>query len=110
MVETTRGAGFTGAGISTGCSSRETSFSPELASLAFACSDAFGLGLGTILFGPSSALMIGGSEGSIELPNIARYANAPAVPSTANPSTAATTTNPLRRRPLGASSSWSSSA
>src|SRR5208282_3250538 len=31
MVETTRGAGFTGAGILTGCSSRDTSFSPELA-------------------------------------------------------------------------------
>lgn len=29
MVETTRGVWFAGAGTSTGCSSRETSFSPE---------------------------------------------------------------------------------
>ncbi len=34
MVETTRGAGFTGAGILTGCSSRETIFSPEFELLA----------------------------------------------------------------------------
>ena len=71
MVETTRGVGFTGVGMSTGCSSRDTSFSPELALLASAWSTLFGL-LGTILFGPLSALMIGGSDGSIELPNMAR--------------------------------------
>ncbi len=29
MVDTTRGAWFAGAGTSTGCSSRETSFSPD---------------------------------------------------------------------------------
>ena len=72
MVETTRGAGFTGAGIWTGCSSRETSFSSELALAASAWSVLpFGLA-GMILLGPSSALMIGGSDGSIELPNMAR--------------------------------------
>jgi hypothetical protein len=32
MVETTRGLGLAGAGMSTGCSSRDTSFSPELES------------------------------------------------------------------------------
>ena len=72
MVETTRGVELTGAGMVTGCSSRETSFSPELESLAAAWSElVFGLG-GMILLGPSSALMIGGNVGSIELPNIAR--------------------------------------
>ena len=75
MVETTRGAGFTAAGMVTGCSSRDTSFSSEFAVFASAWSDVLALELlvvGTILFGPSSALMIGGSDGSIEPPNMAR--------------------------------------
>jgi len=73
IVETTRGAGFAGVGMSTGCSSRETSFSPEPARFASACVDGPDLGLlGTILFGPSSALMIGGSDGKIDAPNMAR--------------------------------------
>src|SRR5271169_3087239 len=75
MVETTRGAAFAGAGTSTGFSSRETSFSPEPALFAPAWPDVLACelpALGTILFGPSSALMIGGSDGSIEPPNMAR--------------------------------------
>ena len=72
MVETTRGV-FAGAGTSTGFSSRDTSLSgePALPALAWP-DDAVALPAGTILFGVSSALMIGGSDGSIEPPNMAR--------------------------------------
>ena len=112
MVATTRGAvgaiAFAGCGTLTGVSSRGTSWSPEPELFAPACSEAppgeFAA-FGMILVGPSSAFMIGGSDGSIEPPNMARYANAPAVPSTAKPRTAAMTTKPPRRRPFGASSS-----
>ncbi len=71
MVETTRGV-FAGAGTSTGRSSRDTSLSGE-PELFAAWPDAFAAPpAGTILFGVPSALMIGGSAGSIEPPNIAR--------------------------------------
>ncbi len=74
MVETTRELVF-GASMSTGCSSRDTTFSVELplpvpdGSEASAWESRW---LGRILFGPPLALMIGGSMGSIELPNMAR--------------------------------------
>src|SRR5271169_442862 len=72
MVDTTRGV-LAGTGTSTGFSSRDTSLSGEPALLAFAWPNAAAeLPAGTILFGLSSALMIGGSDGSIEPPNIAR--------------------------------------
>jgi hypothetical protein len=73
MVETTRGGAF-GGGIGTGCSSRETSFSgePGLAEAAGFEAPAWAW-LGTILVGPSLALIIGGSDGiRIAPPNIAR--------------------------------------
>jgi hypothetical protein len=70
IVATTRGAAF-GGWICTGCSSRDTSFSPELGFVAPAWLDAPAWA-GMILFGPSLALMIGGSDGRIALPNIAR--------------------------------------
>ena len=75
IVETTRGPLLAGAGTSTGCSSRETTFSPEVPVIALAWSEPLPcalLALGTILFGPVSALMIGGSDGIIEPPNMAR--------------------------------------
>jgi hypothetical protein len=75
IVETTRGAALTGAGTSTGFSWRGTSFSPEPALPASAWSDVPARelpALGKILLGLLSALMIGGNDGSIELPNIAR--------------------------------------
>ncbi len=71
MVETTRGAVFIGTGTSTGFSSRDTSFSldpPPPVCAALCALPAFGI----ILFGPVSALMIGGSDGSIEPPNTVR--------------------------------------
>ena len=58
MVETTRGGGFSGAGMATGCSSRDTSFSRKSAVFASTWSDVLALELlmaGTILFGPSWA-------------------------------------------------------
>ena len=74
IVETTRGDAF-GAGISTGCSSRDTSFSPVAAGAAPGWPVTFAwlsARLGMILFGPSLGLMIGGMVGSIELPIMER--------------------------------------
>src|SRR5208282_1594174 len=70
IVAMTRGAAF-GGWICTGCSSRDTSFSPELGLVAPAWLDEPAW-VGMILFGPSLALMIGGSDGRITPPNIAR--------------------------------------
>jgi hypothetical protein len=74
-VATDRGAVLaTGGGMSTGRSSRDTSRSPEravsaLSRWALSCElTPFGM----ILLGPPSALMIGGSDGKAEPPNIAR--------------------------------------
>jgi hypothetical protein len=74
MVETTRGAVLGGCGMTTGVSWRGTSLSSEPL-FAFAWSELLACALpalGMILVGPSSALMIGGSDGSIEPPNMAR--------------------------------------
>ena len=77
MVATTRGAAF-GGSIATGCSSRDTRFSvePVVAAPAcfgspalFACESA---AAGATLIGPLLALMMGGSVGRTEPPNIAR--------------------------------------
>ena len=66
IVATTRGGAFCG-WIGTGCSSRGTSFSAVLAALipGFPADAACA---GTILFGESLALMIGGSDGMNDLP------------------------------------------
>jgi hypothetical protein len=82
IVETTRGAVMVGVfggalgdcGMTIGVSWRGTSLSPE-SPFAFAGSALLACelpALGMILVGPSSALMIGGSDGSIEPPNMAR--------------------------------------
>ncbi len=75
IVETTRGGAF-GGWIATGCSSRDSSFSGEPGVAAPAWFDAAAwasLRLGATLFGPSLALITGGSDGtSIAPPNIER--------------------------------------
>jgi hypothetical protein len=70
MVETMRGGGLA-AGISPGCSWCATNCSPVPLPLASAWPGAPAW-LGTVLIGPSAGLMIGGSAGSTELPNMAR--------------------------------------
>ena len=71
MVETTRGVGG-GVWMFSGCSSRETSFSPEApeALPVLVASAWVSPWLGMILFGPSLALMIGGSDGNTEPPEM----------------------------------------
>ena len=73
IVETTRGAGF-GASMVTGCSSRDTRFSvePVVATASAALLAAPACGSSAILLGPLLALMIGGSVGNTDPPNMAR--------------------------------------
>jgi hypothetical protein len=73
IVETTRGGGF-GASMVTGCSSRDTRFSvePVVATDCAALPAAPACGSSAILFGPLLALMIGGSVGNTDPPNMAR--------------------------------------
>ena len=70
IVATTRGAAFAGSTL-TGCSSRETRFSADPLVVALVVS-LLAWDSGTILFGPLFALIIGGSVGRTEPPNIAR--------------------------------------
>src|SRR5579872_7001770 len=75
MVETMRGlGGFAGSWMSTGCSSCDTSFSvdPPAGAGWPALAERVSPLAGTILFGQSLALMMGGSVGSTEPPNIVR--------------------------------------
>jgi hypothetical protein len=71
IVETTRGAAF-GGSILTGCSSRETILSVEPVAAKPVRFALLAWESGTILLGPSFALMIGGSVGNTEPPNMAR--------------------------------------
>ena len=74
IVATTREPTL-GGSIFTGCSSRETSLSGAAGVAALDSTELSAwaaLLLGTILFGPRLALMIGGRFGNAALPNIAR--------------------------------------
>jgi hypothetical protein len=75
MVEITRGANdLVGSFNSTGCSSRETtcSLGPALATRSTALPESALCPDGTTLVGVALALMIGGNDGSMAPPNMAR--------------------------------------